>query len=272
MAVIANYGTTPSLTGATAATAFVGATASGAPVSGAFVAGNIVVDRTGAVWVCVSPGSPGTWAQVAGGTGSTNGNEGQAAVLVNATSPGDAGGRSDQFLGSSLGGQWTQESGQAITGVAYSVASGNLGAFGPAYYHQTYTPSGDFIVDWRGITQNFNVGGGCGVAVCDSGGIGGNGFLGFLGLNPQPSFQLYTIIGGSLAAVGTQILQAETGTQGWTYGRLTRSGTTCSAQWSYDRKSWNTAISTTLSFTAALMEIYFGGAGSSALDFVDVVA
>jgi hypothetical protein len=47
--------------GATAATRFVGATTSGAPVSGTFVAGDFVLDKTGAVWVCITAGTPGTW-------------------------------------------------------------------------------------------------------------------------------------------------------------------------------------------------------------------
>lgn len=48
-------------TGATAATRFVGATTSGAPVTGTFVAGDFVLDKTGLVWICTASGSPGTW-------------------------------------------------------------------------------------------------------------------------------------------------------------------------------------------------------------------
>lgn len=57
------------LTGATAATRYVGGTASGAPVSGTFAVGDFVIDQTGAVFVCTVAGSPGTWAQVGGGGG-----------------------------------------------------------------------------------------------------------------------------------------------------------------------------------------------------------
>jgi hypothetical protein len=49
------------LTGATAGTRYVGATASGSPGSGTFSLGDFVVDQTGAVWVCTVAGSPGTW-------------------------------------------------------------------------------------------------------------------------------------------------------------------------------------------------------------------
>ena len=49
------------LTGATAASRYVGATTSGAPASGTFAVGDFVVDQAGYVWVCVTAGSPGTW-------------------------------------------------------------------------------------------------------------------------------------------------------------------------------------------------------------------
>ena len=56
------------LTGATAATRYVGATASGAPASGTFAVGDFAIDQTGKVYVCTVAGSPGTWAQAGGGT------------------------------------------------------------------------------------------------------------------------------------------------------------------------------------------------------------
>lgn len=61
------YLSTQGLVGATAATRWVGATMSGAPVSGAFLAGDFVIDQTGALWVCTAAGSPGSWSSVAGG-------------------------------------------------------------------------------------------------------------------------------------------------------------------------------------------------------------
>jgi hypothetical protein len=51
------------LTGATAASRYVGATASGAPASGTFAVGDFVIDQTGTIWVCAGAGTPGTWAQ-----------------------------------------------------------------------------------------------------------------------------------------------------------------------------------------------------------------
>lgn len=55
------------LTGATAATRYVGATSSGAPASGTFAVGDFSIDQTGKIFVCTAAGSPGTWAQVGGG-------------------------------------------------------------------------------------------------------------------------------------------------------------------------------------------------------------
>lgn len=49
------------LTGATAASRYVGATASGAPTSGTFAVGDYVVDQRGMIWVCNGAGTPGTW-------------------------------------------------------------------------------------------------------------------------------------------------------------------------------------------------------------------
>lgn len=47
--------------GATATVRFVGGTTSGAPVTGSFRLGDVVIDQTAVVWVCTVAGSPGTW-------------------------------------------------------------------------------------------------------------------------------------------------------------------------------------------------------------------
>lgn len=54
------------LTGATAASRYVGATASGAPASGTFAVGDVIVDQTGKLFVCTVAGTPGTWVAVGG--------------------------------------------------------------------------------------------------------------------------------------------------------------------------------------------------------------
>lgn len=48
---------------------FVGGIASGAPLGGTYLVGDVVVDRTGKIWICTTAGSPGTWTQVAGSGG-----------------------------------------------------------------------------------------------------------------------------------------------------------------------------------------------------------
>ena len=57
------------LTGATAASRYVGGTASGAPASGTFAIGDFVIDRTGKIYICTVAGTPGTWSAVSGGSG-----------------------------------------------------------------------------------------------------------------------------------------------------------------------------------------------------------
>lgn len=57
------------LTGAANVSRYVGATTGGAPASGTFQVGDMIVDRTGSLWVCTVAGSPGTWAQVGGSHG-----------------------------------------------------------------------------------------------------------------------------------------------------------------------------------------------------------
>jgi len=51
------------ITGATEASRYVGATTSGAPVSGTFAVGDFVIAQDGVVWICTAAGTPGTWAQ-----------------------------------------------------------------------------------------------------------------------------------------------------------------------------------------------------------------
>ncbi len=50
------------LTGAVAASRYVGATTGGPPVTGSFVGGDYVIDNSnGELWICNGPGSPGNW-------------------------------------------------------------------------------------------------------------------------------------------------------------------------------------------------------------------
>jgi hypothetical protein len=51
------------LTGAVAATRYVGGHATVAPTTGTFVVGDFVITSTGKIFICTSAGSPGTWTQ-----------------------------------------------------------------------------------------------------------------------------------------------------------------------------------------------------------------
>lgn len=72
--------------------ALVGSTASGAPSTGTWTQGAFVIDYTGAIWVCTSAGTPGTWktvgtvASVFGRTGTVTAQSGDytAAQVTNA--------------------------------------------------------------------------------------------------------------------------------------------------------------------------------------------
>jgi len=81
------------LTGATAASRYVGGTTGGAPASGTFAVGDYVVDQTGVLWVCITAGSPGTW--LPGGSGVELGyTELSADPATNGTTVGDIAGLS----------------------------------------------------------------------------------------------------------------------------------------------------------------------------------
>lgn len=56
------WGTT-GITGAVAASRYVGATVSGAPVTGTFLTGDYIVTNDANIYICTAGGSPGTWAQ-----------------------------------------------------------------------------------------------------------------------------------------------------------------------------------------------------------------
>lgn len=47
--------------GCSAPSRYVGGTTSGAPTSGTFVAGDMVIAQDGFVWICATGGTPGTW-------------------------------------------------------------------------------------------------------------------------------------------------------------------------------------------------------------------
>lgn len=75
----------PGITGATAAGRYVGTTAAGAPSTGTFVAGDWVSDQTGAFFVCIVGGTPGTWSVPVGGVVGTASGPTATTQVVNQT-------------------------------------------------------------------------------------------------------------------------------------------------------------------------------------------
>lgn len=76
------------LTGAVAATRYVGGTAAVAPTTGTFAVGDFVIARTGKVWICTVAGTPGTWVDPSASSGglasvASTGNAGY--TLINGT-------------------------------------------------------------------------------------------------------------------------------------------------------------------------------------------
>ena len=77
---LADYAPT-GLTGATSATRYVGATASGAPGSGTFVTGDFITTLDGHIFVCTTGGTPGTWANAGASAGVSTFNSRSGAVV-----------------------------------------------------------------------------------------------------------------------------------------------------------------------------------------------
>lgn len=74
------------ITGSTSASRYVGATASGAPVSGPHSVGDFSIDQTGAIYVCTSAGTPGTFVSVGSGSAGYNAIKANNAAAITARS------------------------------------------------------------------------------------------------------------------------------------------------------------------------------------------
>lgn len=124
----ASYFSPSGLTGATAASRYGGATVSGAPTTGTWVAGDWVTAQNGHIWVCTSGGTPGTWGEVgasaaayspSGRTGATAYSEYAGATVSGAPLTGtwavgqwivDQQGKQWICTGAGTPGTWTQSS------------------------------------------------------------------------------------------------------------------------------------------------------------------
>jgi hypothetical protein len=80
-----------STTGAISAVYFAGGTASGAPTTGAHLAGEFVADLTGKWWMCTVSATPGTWIQMGASLDSTAGDYASLVAAGSAAVPGAIG-------------------------------------------------------------------------------------------------------------------------------------------------------------------------------------
>lgn len=284
------------LTGATSATRYVGGTATGAPLTGTFAAGDYVITQDGTVQVCTVAGTPGTWVAVGGagsglpaggtvgqvvvntgsGTGSWQGpaNETMAGSLVNATSTGDAGNRADHFLGSALGGAWTQEASAATVTVANS--SWVVATIGGAesVYTKPYTPSGAFRVEAKVLLSADN--NQVILAVKDSSsGTDASGNWIELAVLTNDTVVTSKIVAGSGTVINTVADDRLMGR--WIYLAISRDGSNnWSTYYSFDRAAWITAMGgSAFAFTFTVAKFGrrdVGGSLQACFDFIDVVS
>ncbi len=213
-------------------------------------------------------------------------NESVAAALINATSSGDAGNRSDHFPGSVLRGSWSSV---GATPAAVAVGYSSLGVLvnstaGDTIYQQAYTPSGAFDIHARvRVTGVNSAGSSIGVLIKDStaGGETGNGMLITMELGTVPRAEFFSLDSGSFTSRGGGSGSGEFG-YGWVYIRITRDG---SNQWnayrSNDRSLWIQvgSINYSKTFTVASMALRFAGSNAQTppiwdanCDFIDVVS
>jgi hypothetical protein len=156
-----SYGMPMGLTGATAATRYVGATSSGAPTTGTFAIGDFAIDQSGKAWICTSAGSPGTWSLVGAGA-VTSVTAADTSVVVGGTSTAPTVRTSTLDVIASDHppvANWSNN-GNAISGVSYLAISGLTGATAASRYVGATTlghptsgtfAQGDYVVDQTGL-------------------------------------------------------------------------------------------------------------------------
>src|ERR1035437_458150 len=184
-------------------------------------------------------------------------NEDQASVLINATSVGDAGNRSDHFLGSVLDAKWTGAAtlGKSVAGIATGLIS------------VPFTPSGHFRVEGRavwpqgGSTAN-------GLRISDAGGTNWVNIAASTYANVFQAYQVDASSGSNGPSITFGALP------GFYYMAISRSGTTYTFEVSYDRTNWMTVGTLTKAWTVALLKLEGSSVNGSAQgwDFVDVVS
>jgi hypothetical protein len=220
----------------------------------------------------------------AAGAAASQANEAQAAILINAASAGDAGGRADQFPGASLNPKWTVtgSASQTVGNSSLSIIRTSGSAAATVIVYETYTPSGAFRVEGRFAKVN---------SLLSGDATTWNSANAHLIVGDGASFTNYVGVGFVIDAAGqwSPHMENQAGVQGnkrssvsgdgqWMYTRLDRNG---SNQWngfvSYDRALWLPVGTVNLAetFTVAALGWYVGGAGTgggTACDFIDVVS
>lgn len=200
----------------------------------------------------------------------SNANEVQAAVLVNATSAGDAGGRSDHFTGSVLAAKWTKSANAQAT-VKNSVAS-MYSSSGLSYIDQPFTPSGDFRIEAR-------MGGGSGGALAVFTTSGSD--TGAIIINLEKAqLNVYgnSVITSEGIAGNYSGLQAGAGGNNVAsipvYLALQRASGVWTGWGSFDRVSWVQIASWSEARTITTLGFRLGGGSAQPVfcDFIDVVS
>lgn len=216
--------------------------------------------------------------QLAGGGSANDHNENAAAALVNATTAGDAGNRSDQFNGAALSGNWTQEATALSSGptVEYSVFSGTSGG-NATHYLQSFTPSGAFRIEMRAWAKTTTSLSGICILARDSGtgDASGNGVAAWYTFNAGlNSIRVVTLDTGTYTSrASANIANDGSGAMRMIYVALTRDG---SNNWyasaSFDRVGWVDTSTTAKTVTIAKAGIRWSINCLAGIDFWDVVS
>ncbi|MFN2466130.1 MAG: hypothetical protein ABR598_07690 [Candidatus Dormibacteria bacterium] len=200
--------------------------------------------------------------------GLSSDNEGQASILINATSPGDAGNRSDHFLGGALAAAWVNE---ATAFAVSQVGKSSLAlktAAGNGHLLRPYTPSGAFRVEARVMSPGGANAIGFFMRDAATGDAAGDGVLVQVdggGLN------LYSFDGGAFTSRQT-LAVGGIPQNTWYYLALVRDGANnWHAEASFDRNFWFATGAYAKAFAVAKMG-FRAGASVAAYDFVDVVS
>ena len=193
--------------------------------------------------------------------------------LVNATSPGDAGNRSDHFDGSALGDQWTNLVNAPTQEVVAYSAFGFYHHTLPVEYVEPYTPSGAFRVESQVRVVDSGSSWGVGLWVRDDGTGEGSGnygvFLDSTISGGATSIILWYLDDGSFVSKATFTLGGPPA--GPVYLALARDGSNnWTGYWSLNRGMWVEIGTFTAAMTVA--QLGFRGIGIISCDWIDVVA